>query len=439
MSADELGQVADRWWQRWEDAMRRRAEQVARATRLAILLVVFGLAAAEARAQTTTTWVESAGEALRTVMFGSEASDTGALSGNSAEVLYGLLLGETTTFPMGSSAGGFTWVFDTDVRVPMRRSRSFGPMFAERPFTTGKGRLNVGAMIQHASFSSVGGQSLSEIEEMASYGFGEEIYRYTSSIDIVIDRTIGSATYGLHDRVDVGVIVPFGSARVSGFSTYYQLYQGAVQNQRENASGSSFGIGDVVIRTKAALTGTERFATAAALDVRLPTGNPEKLMGTGRMQAKVLFIGGASIGGVNPHLNVGYTFGGSGMEFGADNRWIGSFGDPELIERQPSEALEYTVGADISVTSRLTVAGDVIGRVVRNSASMTRYDSGASEADREVFMEVTPGTVHLLLGAVGAKFSIGGSWLLTGTVLFPLNDNGITPAVTPVIGFERAF
>ncbi len=28
---------------------------------------------------------------------------------------------------------------------------------------------------------------------------------------------------------------------------------------------------------------------------------------------------------------------------------------------------------------------------------------------------------------------------VTGTVLFPLNDNGIKPAVTPVIGFERAF
>ena len=45
----------------------------------------------------------------------------------------------------------------------------------------------------------------------------------------------------------------------------------------------------------------------------------------------------------------------------------------------------------------------------------------------------------MLLGAVGAKVSVGGAWLLTGTVLFPLNDNGIKPAVTPVIGFERAF
>jgi hypothetical protein len=408
-------------------------------TRLAILFVVVALAAGEARAQTTTIRVESAGEALRTVMFGSETSSTGALSGNSAEVLYGLLLGELTTFPIGSSAGGFTWVFDSNLRVPVRRSRSFGPMFAERPFTTGRGKLNVGATFQHATFSSVGGQPLSEIEDSVSYRFGDEIYRYTSSIDIAIDRTIVSATYGLHDRVDLGVIVPAGRARVSGFSTYYQLYQGAVTEVRENASGSSLGIGDLVIRTKAALTSTPQVSTAAAIDLRLPIGDPEKLMGTGSTQAKVMFIGAATIGDVNPHVNFGYTFGGSGMEFGADNRWIGSFGDPELIERQPSEELGYTVGADIAAGSRLTVAGDVIGRVVRNAAAMTRFDSGASDPDRYVFLEVTPGTVHLLLGAVGAKVSVGGSWLLTGTVLFPLNDNGIKPAVTPVIGFERAF
>ena len=46
-------------------------------------------------------------EALRTVML-QRTSSTGALSGNSAEVLYGLLLGETTTFPVGSWAAGFT-------------------------------------------------------------------------------------------------------------------------------------------------------------------------------------------------------------------------------------------------------------------------------------------------------------------------------------------
>ena len=73
----------------------------------------------------------------------------------------------------------------------------------------------------------------------------------------------------------------------------------------------------------------------------------------------------------------------------------------------------------------------------RRSAALTPFDSGGP--DRLIFLEVNPGTVHLLLGAVGAKINIGGSWLATGTVLFPLIDNGITPGVTPVFGFERAF
>jgi hypothetical protein len=157
------------------------------------------------------------------------------------------------------------------------------------------------------------------------------------------------------------------------------------------------------------------------------------------MQTKLLFIAGTTVGTVTPHLNVGYTLGGEGMKFGADNRWTGSFGDPELIERKPSEEFNYTFGADAAVTPRITIAGDVIGRVVKNSAAITQFDSGTDSDDRLKFLEVTPGTVHLLLGAVGVKVNIGGSWLATATILFPLNDNGISPAPTPVIGFERAF
>ena len=185
--------------------------------RLGALVIVALLAGTDARAQ-------SAGDALRDVLFGTSRGAIGALSENSSAALYGLLLGETTTFPIGSSAGGFTWIFDSNLRVPIRRSPSFGPMFAERPFTTGKGRLNVGAVFQHTTFESVGGQPLTD-SRIRLLRFGGEIYRYTSSVQVAIDRTIVSATYGIHDRLDVGVIVPVGRARVSGFSSDYQLFR----------------------------------------------------------------------------------------------------------------------------------------------------------------------------------------------------------------------
>jgi hypothetical protein len=402
--------------------------------RLSILTLGILLVATGAGAQ-------SAGSALRGILFnipGGPYAATGALSPNSSSALYGLLLGETTTFPTGTSAGGFTWTFDDTLHVPVRRSRSFGPMFAERPFTTGKGKLNVGAAFQHTTFSSVGGRSLTDLESSIVYENGCCIYRRTSSVGVQLDRTIVSATYGLHDKIDIAAIVPFGSARVTGFSSIYGMEFGVEDTLRTDRSGSSSGIGDILVRTKVALMASDSFDAAAAVDVRLPTGDPEKLLGTGFTQARVMFIGGTTLGSVNPHFNVGYTFGGEGMVFGEDNRWEGSRGDPELISRQPSEEFNYTAGFDIAATLRITIAGDIIGRVVRNSAFMEFIDTGPV-GDRQIVPEVSPGTVHKLLGAVSAKVSVGGSWLLTGTVLLPLNDNGIKPAVTPVIGFERAF
>lgn len=133
-------------------------------TRPAVLLAVIAMTATAATAQTTTAPVANAGEALRNVMFGSETSPTGALSGDAAEALTGLIVigvaSETSSIPFGSSAAGFTWVFDSKLRVPVRRSQSFGPMFAERPFTTGNGKLNVGMIFQHTSFTALGDQPL---------------------------------------------------------------------------------------------------------------------------------------------------------------------------------------------------------------------------------------------------------------------------------------
>jgi hypothetical protein len=393
--------------------------------RLGTLVVAALLAGTEARAQ-------SAGEALRTVVF------NGVLTPNSGGTLYGLLLGETTTFPIGSSAGGFTWLFDAKLRVPVRRTQSFGPMFAERPYTTGKGKMNLGVSFQHTTFASVGGQPLSALEDSVTYG-SDQFYRYNSSLELALDRTIVSATVGVHDRLDLGVIVPLGQARVSGFASYSELLEGQENNSRTDASGSSAGVGDVVIRAKAALPAFKRFDAAATLDLRLPTGDPEKLLGTGHAQTRVMFVASSTWGTVAPHVNVGYTFGGDGMKFGPDNRWEGSSGVPELLQRSPSEEFNYTVGADIVVRPALTVSGDVIGRLVQDTAGIRQFDSGTGGSARVVFLEFTPGTTNLMLGAVGAKVSVGRTWLLTGTVLFPLRDNGLKPAVTPVFGFEKAF
>ena len=411
-------------------ACARRARTVGVVT----LMVPALLAGTDAGAQTAPE--VAPGNALRILLLSGALSETQSTGG----MLYGLLLGETTTFPVGSLAGGFSWRFDTKLRVPVRRTQSFGPMFAERPYTAGKGRMNLGVAFQHTTFDSVGGQPMSALRDFTGYS-ADEFYGYDTSLKLAVDRTIVSATIGIHDRLDLGVIVPIGQARVSGFTTgvFRHPDPGQSSDSRVDASGSAAGFGDVVIRTKFALPPLKRFETAATLDVRLPTGDPDKLLGTGTTQTRVMFVGSSTWGAVAPHVNLGYTFGGGGLRFGPDGQLEGVPGDPKAYEPSPSEEFNYTLGADIVVKPRLTISGDVIGRVVQNTASIFQKDTGPGSLIRRVVLEFTPGTQNLMLGAVGAKLSVGRSWLLTGTVLFPLRDNGLKPAVTPVIGFERAF
>ena len=146
------------------------------------------------------------------------------------------------------------------------------------------------------------------LESSISYADPRQVYRYTSSVHVKMDRTIVSATYGVHDRVDIGVIAPMGSATVSGFSSYYQLYDGEESDQSNRQQ--RFVVRDRGYRhphESRVDVATHRFDAAAAVDVRLPTGDPDKLMGTGHTQAKIMFIGGSTWGSLTPHVNLGYT------------------------------------------------------------------------------------------------------------------------------------
>jgi hypothetical protein len=59
---------------------------------------------------------------------------------------------QLTSFPLASASGGFTWNFDTGSGAFTRTSNSFGPIFAERPLTIGRKRLNAGANYQRVTF-----------------------------------------------------------------------------------------------------------------------------------------------------------------------------------------------------------------------------------------------------------------------------------------------
>ena len=67
-----------------------------------------------------------------------------------------------STFPLGSSTGGLTYVFDESVGTFRRGSASFGPLFAERALTIGRRRLSLGFNYQRTSYDTFEGQNLDD-------------------------------------------------------------------------------------------------------------------------------------------------------------------------------------------------------------------------------------------------------------------------------------
>ena len=65
-----------------------------------------------------------------------------------------------STYPLGSPSGGFTYTFDPALGTLTRSSNSFGPSFAERALTTGRGKTSLGFGYQHAAYDTFEGLNL---------------------------------------------------------------------------------------------------------------------------------------------------------------------------------------------------------------------------------------------------------------------------------------
>ena len=410
---------------------------------LSLVLLVSGSAAAQTPIRVITDALEGNN---------GRSSGIGALRSGDPEVVLAVLKQETTTLPLGSSSGGFTWEFDPVIGLVVRKAQSFGAIFTDRPQTIGHHKLSVGITTQHTAWQSLAGQNLRDGSLFWSDKYLDQFYtdkdefnldKGISTVDLATDRTTINATFGITSRLDLNAIVPFGRTRVAGAFHYSTIILSSGKEFSVNTGSSSAvasGMADITVKGKYQLISRGIVALAAAAELRLPTGNPDNLLGTGTRSEKVSVIGSTAIGRYNPHLEAGYLFAGQGLQFKGSTTTLTSVA--------PSDEMMYAAGVDAALTSRVTVAADLVGRTLRHSAKIVRTDQLRSypypppigSFIREgIQFHAEPGAVSILLGSVGGKLAVGSSWLLTGSLLFPLNDAGIKPGVTPVIGFERAF
>ena len=362
------------------------------------------------------------------------------------------LVNQFVTVPLPSPASGFTYQFDSSLGVFQRTTQSFGPILSERSETIGARRVSFGFTVQRFTFDTVEGLDLHKVpavfthDDAALRGGREDVVSTLNSIEARVTQATLFVTAGLSDRVDISVAAPFVSnyvkvvsdatilrlGTINDLTHFFRQADGSVGNERLfTAIGGATGLGDVTVRVKGRVAQHNTFAVATGLDVRLPTGDAMNLLGTGAVSAQPFAILSANYQKLSPHLNVGYQWNGSSVLAG--NPATGTSGD------FPDQVI-YTVGADIGVSSRLTVAFDVLGRRLIDAERLSEVTFQALDGrtvlpniafSRQSFSEHS--------GAIGVKVNVFKGLLIDANLLFALDDNGVRDKVTPLIGIEYAF
>ena len=328
------------------------------------------------------------------------------LSGEAAADFNKAIVSQLSTFPLGSSAGGFTFTFDPARQTFTRSSDSFGPSIAERAMTMGQDTFNVGATYQRATYDSVEGRNLRNgeirflVPDMPMTG---DAVSAGLAVDLTTDIFVAFMTYGLTERLDVGTAVPIIRVGLGAAvtATPVQRVDGSmppgpgIPLPVASRTGSATGLGDIVIRTKYNLLKRPGGGASAVLDLRLPTGDSDNLLGTGAASGKLLFVASTTLGRVAPHVNAGYTI-------------VGAGANPSI---ETDDEYNYVAGVETVVSDELTFALDFLARTITNvgrlrlgsapAPAQNRPDGAVDQLNRE------PGDLNLRMGSAGLKWNVG--------------------------------
>jgi len=359
------------------------------------------------------------------------------------------LTSQLAAVPLPSPASGFTYEFDSDLGVFQRTSQSFGPILAERAETIGGGRFTFGFTFQNFTFDTIEGLDIDNIPAVFTHdsaelrGGREDVVSTVNSVDARVNQFTAFISYGLTDRLDLSLAIPMVSTDLTVISSatvrrlgtvdrdihFFRDVEDEIGDRRTfTAFGSASGIGDLTLRLKGRMSGSAAFG----LDVRVPTGDEENLLGVGAPGVRPFVVLSRSSRAFSPHFNAGYLWNGSSVLAG--NPATGEAADlPDQVT--------YVVGADFGVSQRFTFVLDVLGTYLLDAPRLNQSTFVGLDAARTTLPTVsfTTESYNLLSGAVGFKLNVVESLLVDVNLLFNLDNNGLRDKITPLVGFEYAF
>jgi hypothetical protein len=357
---------------------------------------------------------------------------------------------QISLFPIGSSSGGFTYQYDATLGTFSRTTQSFGPAFAERAETIGRKKLSVGMNYLHSSYTSLDSKDLQngdvsfilEHQQLSPPSFvSGDIIQAALDMKLSSDTTVWYGNFGVTDRLDVGISVPIVHvsmdvtyhATIRDYATHItapttHLFANGQKTSDFSGTGSATGVGDILLRAKYGIPTTSPVHMAALLDVRVPSGNTDNMLGSGATLTQFSFVTSAVGKTISPHFNIGYTVAGGSSSV--------------------TNQINYTGGFEYPASPKVTVLVDFVGRTVRDSQRLTdativhpfqQSDGASTETVNLSTVRLLGGNLNTVWGTGGVKFSPWRNLLVAASVLVALNDAGLRSRITPSVGFEWAF
>ena len=364
---------------------------------------------------------------------------------------------QLATVPLPSPASGFTYTFDSATGTFVRSTRSFGPILTDRGETIGRGKIAFGYTYQFFSYDHLDGLPLTNIpavfthDDFQTGGGRSDVVATVNTIEATVSQFTGALTYGLTDRIDVSLAVPLNRTRLAllsnatihrigtgnNLSIHYFRDPDAIggygSTRQYFSEDSAAGIGDLVARVKTTLMRDGSRAFAVGLDLRLPTGDEQNLLGAGAPGVRGFAALTASLGPIAPHANVAYQWNGSSVIAGdvrAD------------VKGNLPDNFSYALGSDVLVAPRLSAIFDIFGQRVIDSPRVrprtsTRTGAAGSVTLDDIVFDMA--SYWTSAGGFGLKANVVSQMLVTFNLRFAMGNGGLTDRLSPLLGVEWAF
>jgi hypothetical protein len=372
---------------------------------------------------------------------------------NLTPALNSLIASNVSSFPLSSTVAGVTFDFSTG--MPVKITESLGPIFAETAQTLGKGKINVGFNYTYLNLSQFRGLDTEEMRFTFTHQdvtppFGNNLGdspNESDTIDLFLNLDANAnifaifATLGVTNNLDIGVAVPLvnvsltGNARAVINSFTFAKDSSANHNFGPDGSNpelqtnvpydeSATGLGDIAIRLKYSFVRGTGLDLAALVDIRLPTGDEDDFLGTGKANIRWSGIVSKKIGDFTPHLNIGYERRSADLD---------------------SDEFEFTAGFDQKVYPGITFAFDIFGEIDLNDDEAIRLFPGTTtiidrvstgQSVRKVDLSNIPerDNDNAFNASFGFRVAPSERVIFLGNILVPLNEGGLRSSVASTIG-----